>query len=63
MCGRDRNLEADPMNLVHCPYNIFVAQMPGDDGKVYVGHKTYPDGPMKEVEDLLRKIAEEATAF
>ncbi len=58
-----RVMEADPMTVVHCPYNVFVIQMPGDDGKVYVGHRKYPEGPMQEVEDLLRKIAEEATAF
>ncbi|MEQ8666751.1 MAG: DUF302 domain-containing protein [Rhodospirillales bacterium] len=56
-----RVMEADPMNVAHCPYNMFVIQMPGDDGAVYVGHRDLPDGSMQEVEDLLRAIALEAT--
>ncbi len=56
-----RVMEADPLNVVHCPYNVFVIQMAGDNGKTYVGHRNYPDGPMQEVEDLLIKIAKEAT--
>lgn len=50
-------MEADPMNIVHCPYGIFVAQR-GDE--VMIGHRDYPDGPMQAVEDLLVSIVEEA---
>lgn len=50
-------MEADPMNIVHCPYNIFVAER---DGKVFVGHRDYPDGAMDAVEELLSGIANEA---
>ena len=46
-------MEADPMNIAHCPYGIFVAER---DGQVLVGHRTYPDGPMQEVEALLDSI-------
>ena len=53
-------MEADPLNIAHCPYGVFVAEM--GDG-VAVGYRTYPDGPMKEVEALLRDIVEEAAAF
>jgi hypothetical protein len=45
-----RVMEADPMNIVHCPYSIFVAEM---DGEVMIGHRAYPDGPMQEVEAML----------
>ncbi len=46
-------MEADPMNIVHCPYGIFVAER---DGGVMIGHRNYPDGPMQEVEALLDGI-------
>ena len=50
-------MEADPMNIAHCPYGVFVAET--DDG-VIVGHRTYPDGPMDKVETLLSEIVDEA---
>jgi hypothetical protein len=50
-------MEADPMNIAHCPYGIFVAER---DGEVIVGHRTYPEGPMQEVEALLDDIVREA---
>ncbi|WP_425053316.1 DUF302 domain-containing protein [Psychromarinibacter sp. S121] len=52
-------MEADPMNIVHCPYNIFVAEM---DGKVTIGHHDYPDGAMDAVEELLAGIVKDAIA-
>jgi uncharacterized protein (DUF302 family) len=52
-------MESDPMNIVHCPYGIFVAET--DDG-VVIGHRDYPEGPMDEVEALLSGIIEEAVA-
>jgi uncharacterized protein (DUF302 family) len=50
-------MEADPMNIAHCPYGIFVAEQ---NGAVMVGYRTYPDGPMEAVEDLLAGIVREA---
>jgi uncharacterized protein (DUF302 family) len=50
-------MEADPMNIVHCPYGVFVAER---GGEVIVGHRTYPEGPMQEVEALLEDIVQEA---
>ncbi len=50
-------IEVDPLNIAHCPYRIFVTEK---DGKVTVGYLTMPEGPMKEVEALLEKIAKEA---
>jgi len=54
-----RVMEADPMNIVHCPYGIFVAAR---EGEVLIGHRDYPDGPMQEVEALLDAIILEATS-
>ena len=54
-------MEADPMNIAHCPYKVFVAKQP--DGAVQVGYPTMPDGPMKEVEALLDAIAKEAAGL
>jgi uncharacterized protein (DUF302 family) len=50
-------MEADPMNIVHCPYGIFVTDK---DGEVMIGHRTYPDGPMQAVQTLLSDIAHDA---
>lgn len=52
-------MEADPMNIAHCPYGIFVAEK---DGEVMVGYRNLPDGPMQEVQALLDEIAREATS-
>ena len=51
-------MEADPMNLRFCPYSIFVMDQ---GGAVTVGYREMPEGPMKEVEALLDKIAKTAT--
>ena len=50
-------MEADPMNLAHCPYGIFVAETA--EG-VIIGRRDYPDGPMEKVEALLDGIIAEA---
>jgi uncharacterized protein (DUF302 family) len=54
-----RVMEADPMNIVHCPYGIFISER---EGEVLIGHRDYPDGPMQEVEALLDAIILEATS-
>lgn len=53
-----RVMEADPMNIAHCPYGVFVAER---GGEVMVGYRNLPEGPMQEVEALLDEIAREAT--
>jgi uncharacterized protein (DUF302 family) len=50
-------MEADPMNIAHCPYGIFVAER---EGKVMIGYRNYPAGAMQEVQALLDEIATEA---
>lgn len=54
-----RVMAADPLNIVHCPYGIFVMER---DGEVTLGHRDYPDGPMQEVEALLDSIILEVNA-
>ena len=50
-------MEADPMNIAHCPYGVFVAER---DGEVMIGYRNYPDGPMQEVQALLDTIVQDA---
>lgn len=50
-------MEADPMNVQHCPYGIFVLDQ---GGTVTIGHRDYPDGSMQAVEDLLASIVADA---
>jgi len=52
-------MEADLMNIRFCPYTIFVSQLDGKD-EVTVGFRTYPEGPMKEVQALLDDLARSA---
>jgi uncharacterized protein (DUF302 family) len=53
-------MEADPLNIVHCPYSVFVIE---DGEGVRIGHRTYPDGPMKMVQELLHSIVDDAVGF
>jgi uncharacterized protein (DUF302 family) len=50
-------MEINPMNIAHCPYGIFVAER---QGRVMIGYRNYPEGPMQEVQALLDDIAREA---
>ncbi|NNF91779.1 MAG: DUF302 domain-containing protein, partial [Boseongicola sp.] len=50
-------MEVDPVNLVHCPYGIYVADR---SGEVTIGHRDFPDGPMDAVETLLEEIVADA---
>jgi len=50
-------MEADPMNIAFCPYGIFVTDR---EGKVAVGYRNMPEGPMQEVQALLDGIVQEA---
>ncbi|ARE41318.1 hypothetical protein RGUI_3177 [Rhodovulum sp. P5] len=56
-------MEADPMNVQFCPYDIFVIQMPDTPDQTTIGYRQFPDGPMKEVEALLDAIAREAVGL
>lgn len=53
-------MEADPMNLRFCPYDIFVAQMPDNPDQTVIGYRAFPEGPMQEVQALLDTITRSA---
>ncbi len=55
-------MEADPMNLQHCPYAIFVAERPDAPGEIIVGRRAYPEGAMDAVGTLLDGIIADALA-
>ncbi|WP_372990051.1 DUF302 domain-containing protein [Sulfitobacter sp.] len=50
-------MEADPANIAHCPYGIFVTDT---QGEVAIGYRTYPEGPMQEVQAFLDEIVKSA---
>ncbi|MDM8166801.1 DUF302 domain-containing protein [Roseovarius sp.] len=50
-------MEADPLNIAHCPYGIFVIDR---DGTVQIGYRTFPEGEMQEVQAFLETIVQEA---
>lgn len=50
-------MEADPMNIAHCPYAIFVFER---EGEVVIGYRNQPEGEMQKVQALLDDIAREA---
>ena len=52
-------MEADAMNVAHCPYGVFVTDR---DGVVSIGYRNLPEGDMQEVQTLLDSIAREAAA-
>lgn len=51
-------MEADPLNIAHCPYGIFVTDR---EGQVAIGYRHLPEGPMQEVQSMLDAIAREAS--
>lgn len=53
-------MEADPMNIVYCPYDIFVMVQPDRPDVTVVGFRDYPEGSMNAVELLLTEIVEAA---
>ncbi len=53
-------MEADPLNLMYCPYDIFVAVLADKPNETVIGFRPYPDGPMQEVHELLDGIARAA---
>lgn len=53
-------MEADPMNLRFCPYDIFVAQMPDNPDQTVIGYREFPEGEMQEVQALLDTIVRSA---
>jgi uncharacterized protein (DUF302 family) len=54
--------EADPRNLVYCPYTIAIYTLPGKPGVVYLAHREYSDSAvLKPVADLIDGIVDDAS--
>lgn len=53
-------MEEDPMNIVHCPYGIFVAELADRPGQTVIGFRRYPEGAMQNVQALLDGIVKAA---
>ncbi len=62
-------MEADPANIIYCPYTVAVYTLPGDSGKTYLAYRKSPQNigtpatrkAMAEVEKLLHDIVIEAS--
>lgn len=52
-------METDPMNIVFCPYDIFVARRPGSDTTM-IGYRTFPEDEMQKIQGLLDRISRNA---
>ena len=53
-------MEADPMNIAYCPYDIFIAEMASNPGEVTIGFRAFPEGEMQKVQDMLDGIVRSA---
>jgi len=53
-------MEADPMNIAYCPYDIFIAERADTPGQVTIGYRTFPDGAMQKVQAMLDDIVRSA---
>ena len=54
-------MEADPRNLVYCPYTIAVYTLPGKPDVVYLAYRKYPQtAALKPVDKLLAGIVADA---
>lgn len=53
-------MEADPMNIAYCPYDIFIVDPTGDEADVIIGYRTFPEGEMQKVQALLDGLARAA---
>lgn len=51
-------MEADPANIQHCPYTIFVYEMADAPGQIVIGHRTYPGETMEPVNEMLTKLVD-----
>lgn len=52
-------MEANPDNIAHCPYSVFIYELAEHAGVIHVGYRRVPPGEMQEVEALLDEIVRE----
>ncbi|WP_417720506.1 DUF302 domain-containing protein [Salipiger sp.] len=53
-------MEADPMNVMFCPYDIFVIVRHDSPEVTTIGFRAYPEGEMQKIQNLLDGIARAA---
>lgn len=53
-------MEADPHNIVLCPFAIAIYTLPGEEGQTWISWRRPLGGAAAIVEPLLREIADEA---
>ncbi|MBY6004139.1 DUF302 domain-containing protein [Salipiger bermudensis] len=53
-------MEADPMNIMFCPYDIFVAVRHDAPETTTIGFRGFPEGEMQVIHDLLDGLARAA---
>ena len=53
-------MEADPMNIAYCPYDIFIAERADAESEVIIGYRSFPDGEMQKIQELLDGIVRAA---
>ena len=53
-------MEADPMNIAFCPYDIFIAEMASNPGETIIGFRAFPEGEMQKVQEMLDGIVRAA---
>ena len=53
-------MEADPMNIGFCPYDIFVMVRHDAPDTTTIGFRAYPEGEMQKIHDLLDGLARSA---
>ena len=56
-----RMMEADPHNIVLCPFAISIYSLPGETGKVWIAYRQPQGNSAKLVGELLGGIAAEAS--
>lgn len=54
-------MEADPRNLIYCPYSIAIYTVPDQPGQVFIARKPMPAGEVfAPIDQLLKDIVAEA---
>jgi len=54
--------EAEPQNLVYCPYTVAIYTLQGKPDVVYLAHRKYPDtAALKPVANLVDSIVDDAS--
>ena len=58
-CSADlsrRMMEADPLNIVYCPFGIAIFERADQPGRIYIAHRRLQGQGSGEVSDIMMKI-------